>query len=555
MGKNGVPMTAADLARENAALRTRLEEAEEALRAIRSGEVDALVLPGPNGAEEVYTLKSADHAFRVLVEEMQEGAAVLSEDGSVLYANRRFAEMLNTPLEEVVGRPLGDFLVVEDQVAVQSLLRQARGGRDKGEFALRAGGAGEGVPGEGVPVYLSASAFEMDGQRAVGLVATDLTERKRGEQIAAANRAKDHFLAMLSHELRTPLTPVLTTVHLMEADPALSADQRESLAVIRRNVEMEARLIDDLLDLTRISRGKVELRQEVVDAHAALRAALEISQGDISAKRLEVSLGLWARRHHVWADPARLQQVCWNLVKNAVKFTPEGGRVSLRSSNDDGGGRLRVQVTDTGVGIDPETLPKLFNAFEQGERETTRRFGGLGLGLTISKALVDLHGGTLAAASDGRDKGATFTLELATADPVPQAPRPAAANEDPAPRRRRECRILLVDDHDDTLRVLTRLLRGSGYAVRAATSVAAALEAAGGAERFDLLISDIGLPDGSGADVIKQLKARYDIRGIAVSGFGMDEDVRRSREAGFDEHLTKPVNFQVLEAAIRRLAS
>jgi PAS domain S-box-containing protein len=544
MGEKGADMTTADLMRENAALRTRLDEAEEALRAIRSGEVDALVLPGPDGVEEVFTLKSADHAFRLLVEEMQEGAVVISEDGSVLYSNRRFAEMLNTPLEQVVGRPLGDFL--EDRVAVESLLGQASGGRERGEFTLR--GESE---GPGVPVFLSASAFEMDGQRAIGLVATNLTERKRGEQIAAANRAKDHFLAMLSHELRTPLMPVLTTVQLLEADPTLSVEQRESLAVIRRNVEMEARLIDDLLDITRISRGKVELRHEVVDAHGTLKAALEISQAEIAAKQLEVSMGLWAVDHHVWADPARLQQVCWNIVKNAVKFTPKGGKISLRTSNE-AGGRLKVDITDTGVGIDPETLPKLFDAFEQGERTTTRRFGGLGLGLTISKALVDMHCGTLTAASAGRDKGATFTLELATVAAEAIVSRDVA--EMPVPFRKRNFQILLVDDHDDTLSMMARLLRSLGYDVKTAANVATALEVAAG-EKFDLLISDLGLPDGNGVDIIKQVKTRYEIRGIALSGFGMDEDVRRSREAGFDEHLTKPVNFKVLDAMIRRLAS
>jgi PAS domain S-box-containing protein len=534
--------TAADLARENDALRGRLEEAEEALRAIRSGEVDALVLPGPDGSHEVYTLKSADHAFRVLVEEMQEGALVVSETGSILYSNRRFAEMLKAPPEEVLGGPLGGFLVLEDEVALESLLRHARGGRGKGEFRLRSG-AGH------VPVYLSASAFEMEGQRAVCVVATDLTEQKRSEQIDAANRAKDHFLAMLSHELRTPLTPVLTIVQLLEADRTLSPDQRELLVTVRRNVEMEARLIDDLLDLTRISRGKIELRMEVVDAHEMLKAALDIIQGDVIVKRLEVSLGLWAEAHHVWADPARLQQVCWNLLKNAVKFTPEGGRISLRSSNTDGG-RWRVEITDTGIGIDPQTLPRLFHAFEQGERATTRQFGGLGLGLTISKALVDLHGGTLAAASEGRDRGATLTLELGT---VATAAVPAPPDrQDSGASRPRQCRILLVDDHADTLRTLARLLRGLGYQIETATSVSSALRAAGNG-RFDLLISDIGLPDGSGLDIMNEARARFDLKGIALSGYGMDEDVRKSRQAGFDEHLTKPINFHLLEAAIRRV--
>jgi PAS domain S-box-containing protein len=530
----------AQVLRENSELRARVEEAEEALRAIRNGEVDALVLPGPNG-QEVYTLKSADHAFRVLVEEMQEGALVLSQHGSILYANRRFARMLNIPLEQVIGMPLGDFLVAEDRAAVEGMLKQAGVGADKGEFRLRAQGD------VNVSVYLSASAFFMEDQQAVGLVVTDLTEQKRNEQMAAADRAKDRFLAMLSHELRTPLTPVLATVQMMEMDPALSADQRESLGMIRRNVEMEARLIDDLLDLTKINRGKIELAHEVVDVHTTLEAALEISRDEIAAKQLKVSLNLAATARHVWADPSRLQQVIWNLMKNAVKFTPARGRIGIQSSNDEGG-RLRVEITDSGIGIDPRNLPKLFNAFEQGDRDVTRRFGGLGLGLAISKALVDLHHGTLTAASAGLDKGATFVLELAT---VPAAAAPAP--EEPSALSGRDhgvCRVLLVDDHEDTLRIMARLLRGLGCTVTTANAVATALKAAERGE-FDLLISDIGLPDGSGLDIMRRLKARYNIRGIALSGFGMDKDLLRSQEAGFEQHLTKPVNVQSLRAAIR----
>jgi PAS domain S-box-containing protein len=544
MSNNGANSAMAEALREIESLRARLEESEEALRAIRSGEIDALVLPGPDG-EEVFTLKSTDRAFRVLVEQMREGAVVVSETGSILYANRRFAHMLALPPEEIVGRTLVDFLVAEDRAAVETLLRQAHEGHDSGEFRLW---VNDGAEVKDVPVYLSASVFEMEGQPAVGLLATDLTDQKRSEQLAAANLAKDHFLAMLSHELRTPLSPVLSTVQLMETDATLSREQRESLGTIRRNVEMEARLIDDLLDLTRISRGKVELRQEVVDAHATLKAALEISQGDIAAKHLEVSLALWAERHHVWADPARLQQVCWNLVKNAVKFTPNNGRISFRSCDLEGG-RLRIEIADSGIGIDPQTLPKLFSAFEQGDRQMTRRFGGLGLGLTISKALVDLHRGSLTAASAGRNLGATFTLELKTvvaeAERIPTARAPANCSQ-------RECRILLVDDHEDTLRVMARLLKGLGYLVKTANAVRPALEAAN-AEQFDLLISDIGLPDGSGLDIMQQVKARHHVKGIAISGFGMDDDLRRSREAGFNEHLTKPVNFQTLEDAIRRV--
>ena len=368
----------------------------------------------------------------------------------------------------------------------------------------------------------------------------------------AANRAKDHFLAVLSHELRTPLTPVLAGVSYLETRADLPPELRSEIGSIRRNVEMEARLIDDLLDLTRVSRGKVELHFEVVDAHAVLRNSLENYQREVEEKRVEVALNLWAKNRHVWADPARLQQVCCNLLSNAVKFTPAGGRIVLRTEDDERR-RLAVRVTDTGVGIDADAMPRLFEAFEQGERTVTRRFGGLGLGLAISKALVDMHKGSLTAASDGKDKGATFTLRLDTI-PVPEAPElkppPRAGGTSPPSK---ELRILLVEDHEDTLRVMARLLRSFGHDVKTATTVKSALALSEG-EAFDLLVSDIGLPDGSGLDIMRQVKAQRRLKGIALSGFGQDEDFRRSREAGFEQHLTKPVNFQQLQQVIQRVA-
>jgi PAS domain S-box-containing protein len=371
------------------------------------------------------------------------------------------------------------------------------------------------------------------------------------EQAEAANAAKDQFLAVLSHELRTPLTPVLASVEMIGRKQDLPEEIASALETIRRNVQMEARIIDDLLDLTRISRGKVELRTEWVDAHGSLRHALEVWQQQVEDKGLEVTLHLSARRHHVRADPARLQQVFWNLIGNAVKFTPGGGRITLRSSNASPD-RLVIQVCDTGIGIDASLLPRLFNAFEQGERAVTRRYGGLGLGLSISKALVEMHQGTLTVASNGTGSGATFTLTLGIvpAPSVEQPAKPQAGSSSTAP-----VRILLVEDHEDTLKVMNRLLRYGGHRISMAASVQAATELAR-TETFDLLISDLGLPDGSGLDLIRLLKAQQPIvRGIALSGFGMDEDVQRSAEAGFDLHLTKPVNLTVLEAAISKLTS
>ena len=358
-----------------------------------------------------------------------------------------------------------------------------------------------------------------------------------------ANRAKDSFLAMLSHELRTPLTPVLTSVLALEQGDSLPDEVRASLQMIRRNVELEARLIDDLLDLTRISKGKVQLSLEEVDAHSLLRNALEICQGEIDKKQLALQIDFAAEKVSLGADPARLQQIFWNLIKNAVKFTPEGGRLQIRTQNLDG--QLQVEVSDNGMGIDAETLPKIFNAFEQGARS---QLGGLGLGLAISKALVETHKGTLTAASPGRDQGATFTAtfpvgELSAARHHTALPVVAVA--------RKSMRVLLVEDHEDTNRSLTQLLRRRGYYVQPAHSVKAALAAAA-QEQFDVLVSDIGLPDGSGIDLMEKLKGDHSIFGIALTGFGMEDDLRKSYDVGFHHHLVKPVDLNRLDALIQQ---
>lgn len=387
----------------------------------------------------------------------------------------------------------------------------------------------------------------------------DITDRKQAEnaldmareQAETANRSKDRFLAVLSHELRTPLTPVLTTVQLMERDTGLSDEIRKAASMIRRNIELEARLIDDLLDLTRISRGKLDLQITTVDVHEQLRHVMEMCNSDVRARMLHVAEHLEATEHHVPGDVARLQQVLWNLLKNAVKFTPIGRSIIIRTSVTEAG-RFCLTVQDAGIGIARDMLPKIFDAFEQGDIRTSRQFGGLGLGLSISKALVDLHGGTLIASSDGLGKGATFTLELPVAVPNATAPLTQA----PLPERTKSigpCRVLVVEDNDDTARAMTRLLRAGGYEVRIANTVAAALRVAG-AEPFDVVISDIGLPDGSGLDLMRQLTIKFALKGIALSGYGMEEDVQRSKQAGFAEHITKPVDIARLEQAVRRIA-
>jgi PAS domain S-box-containing protein len=413
--------------------------------------------------------------------------------------------------------------------------------------------------GSRASVLIGAAALERYPRKWIGFV-LDITERKRAEEswkeakdaAEAASRAKDDFLAVLSHELRTPLTPVLVAATAMLDDPATPIEVRPMLEMTRRNIELEARLIDDLLDVTRISRGKLQLNKEVVDAHALIHQAVEICRDDIQAGGLELDLDLTAESHHVDADPARLQQVLWNLIKNAVKFTPAGGRLAIQSRQGDDLG-LIVEVSDSGIGIEAAALPVIFDAFEQAEVTTRRRFGGLGLGLAISRAVTEMHGGRLSATSEGSGQGATFTLELAT---VP-APAPVVQERPPALQGQpthRPLKILLVEDNKDTLRYLSWILTQHGHQVRAVDRLELALDAAGETS-FDLVISDIELPDGSGLDLMRHLHTSRRIPAIAMSGFGSDEDIELSRASGFDEHLIKPVDFHRLSTAIRQLAS
>lgn len=374
----------------------------------------------------------------------------------------------------------------------------------------------------------------------------------------AASEAKDRFLASLSHELRTPLTPVLAVVSALAEDQRVPPDLRGPLNVVRRNVELEARLIDDLLDLTRIVRGKLELHPEVVDARQVVEHTLETCCGQAVAEGgLRVVTDLAAEDHRIWADPSRLTQVLWNLLSNAVKFTPAGETVTVRSRSE--GERLVLQISDTGVGIDAEKLPRIFGAFEQGRVRSPRGVAGLGLGLAISKAIVELHGGDLTAESPGQGQGATFTVSLPASLPqvdhetgeVSLMGEPLAALPE---REAREAglHILLVEDHADTAEAMAELLSLLGYQVTTTGTVAEALAAAREG-RFDLMLSDLGLPDGTGLDLMREIAGWNGLPGIAISGYGMEEDVRQSLEAGFRQHLTKPVTLQRLETAIREV--
>jgi signal transduction histidine kinase/ActR/RegA family two-component response regulator len=402
------------------------------------------------------------------------------------------------------------------------------------------------------------------------LVLRDITELKRAEEgrvrmlkeqaaraeAEAANRAKDRFLATLSHELRTPLTPVLATVTELLDQAPTPESLRSILEMIRRNVNLEVRLIDDLLDLTRIRGNKLHLKCEVVDAHELVQRVAEICQDDLRSAELQLVLDLAARRHDIEADPIRLQQVLWNLIKNAIKFTPAGGTVTIRTCDGEeirtGEGPsvagLVIAVSDTGIGIEPEMASRIFGIFEQGSASRARRSGGLGLGLTISRSIVEQHGGHLVATGDGPGRGATFTLlmpRVAAPAVIPTIEPVSPAEDTP----RRSLRILLVEDNADTLSYLSEILTRRGHEVRTATGVSQAMRIAAEIE-IDLLISDIELPDGTGMQLMGAIRAIRPVAGIALSGFGSSDDIELSRSAGFEIHLVKPVELHMLEEAI-----
>lgn len=454
---------------------------------------------------------------------------------------------------------------------VQTAIRAGLGSRLASSFPVAAGGRLLGV----FTVVLAGSASLGESELrfirtacdfvAAGLERARLTGELRGARDKAeqAGHAKDEFLAALSHELRTPLNPVLLIASDAAENPGFPAEARAQFATIRKNAELEARLIDDLLDLTRITHGKMPLEIKPGDAHSILEDALANVRAELTQKQIDLRLDLSASRTLIEVDAVRLQQVFWNLLRNAVKFTPENGTVTVRTRAE--GSTLTISVADTGIGLSPVEISRIFDAFAQGdhaEGRASHRFGGLGLGLTISRSIVEKHGGTLAAQSEGHGYGATFVVTLPLpAVPVAKSPVNAHGDLSPASPATKTGphlatiafkTILLVEDHEPTRKTLETLLRRRHFVVTSSGSLAGARGLAA-AQRFDVLISDIGLPDGTGFDLMNEMKG-LGVRGIALTGYGMEEDVGRSHLAGFSVHLTKPIQVRSLDLALAKLS-
>ena len=487
--------------------------------------------------------------------------------GKILQANDAVYSLLGFRTAEVVEHSLSRFISVDETREFMAALREvvARGVTRNARLTPRS------ASGEVIPTTLNASALrDPDGtvigaigilrdMRAYEMVVRELEES--GRKLDDANRAKDEFLATLSHELRTPLSSILGWVRLLRSGTLDPAGARRGLEVIERNTRTLAQLIEDLLDVSRIITGKLRLEVRPINLASVIVAAMEAVQTAADAKGIRLEASLDPSMGPITADPDRLQQVVWNLLTNAIKFTTTSGRVDVRLEPADS--LARITVSDTGKGIRSELLPFVFDRFRQGETSVSRRHGGLGLGLAIVRHIIELHGGIVRAESPGDGRGATFTVELpliatsiGTVEAV-AARRTFDSEPIVRPAALRGLRVLVVDDEADARELMRMILRSSGADVMAAGSADEAFEQV---EQWhpDILVSDIGLPGDDGYALIQRLRSREAERGgsipaLALTAYARAEDKARALAAGFQVHLAKPLEPAEFVAAIANL--
>jgi signal transduction histidine kinase/ActR/RegA family two-component response regulator len=518
-------------------LTERLEEAEETLRAVRSGEVDAFIVQGPAG-EQIFALRSAEQPYRNLIEDMLEGAAILTTDGDVAYCNRRFAELVSVPLEDVIGGAMERFIASTDRPAYRTLLRTGSGKR-RAQLTS--------ADGRTIDVLLSFTTSVSEDVERRNLIVTDLSElllaqsgRDRAEQ---ASQAKDEFMAMLAHELRNPLSAITAAVQVLEAAKGHEGAAARARLIIGRQAQHLARLVDDLLDVGRVVTGKIALDRRALDFCDLVRRTSAVFTEREADHRFAVNTT------PVWidGDAVRIEQIVSNIIGNAVKYTPVGGTITVSLGVEAGDAVLRVQ--DDGFGITHELLPRIFDLFVQGERTLDRSQGGLGIGLTLVRRLVELHDGTVAVYSEGPNCGSLFTVRLPAVASIGTC---AGAEEGPRMRTSHR-RVLIIEDNRDAREMFRMMLELEGHQVIDAEEGCAGLQLLR-AESPDVAFIDVGLPGLDGYEIARRFRAEAEADGgpgrrvllVALTGYGTPDALERSRRAGFDHHLIKPVNPEAL---------
>jgi PAS domain S-box-containing protein len=541
---------AGDLSRQNSELRERLAEAESVIKAIRHGDIDAVVVSGSDG-DRVFTLEGSDHPYRTLVESMNEGAATLTEEGVVLYSNPRLATLLGTSPTNMAGTHLRSCMPAADALQFEQLLRRCREGFVSADLTLRS------AAGESFPVQASLSPLVVRGVRCCCAIITDLSLAKHhaaladaaeyvrqvNDRLREADRRKDEFLATLAHELRNPLAPIRAAAYVLKKLNAEDPRLVQARDMIERQTAHMTRLIDDLLEMSRITQGKIELQRHTESLASVVAGIAETAQSVMSTREHEFIVKLPDDPLLIVADRIRIAQAIFNVIENAAKYTRPGGRVVLRASRDDS--HAVITVTDNGIGISPNMVARIFDMFVQADGGGRRAQGGLGIGLALSRKLIEMHGGTIEVASRGLGQGAEFTIRLPLGEA--QLPQGAAAEIDvsaaASPRR-----VLIVDDNVDAADSLCALLTLSGHTAKTVYRGADALQELPGF-RPDVILLDIGLPDVDGYEVARRARAQCGEHCptlVALSGWGQEEDKEHALEAGIDVHLTKPVDVATL---------
>jgi PAS domain S-box-containing protein len=491
------------------------------------------------------SVRESEARYRAIVESQAEMICRFRLSGEILFANGGYARMRATTPEALLNADFWEFVEEEDRLAVRTALEGLRPDAPSCRIENRF------LTAEGPRWTLwtnHAIAFDEAGRPTeVQSTGVDVSElREAQEALKSADRRKDEFLAMLGHELRNPLAPIRSGLQLLELDSTTAAERGETLSVMSGQVDHLVRLVDDLLDVSRIVRGRIALQRQSVDLRDVVRRAREVVAGDVESREQTLAVDLPEEPLWTDGDPVRLAQVLENLLVNASKYNIRGGRIDLSARRE--GALITIRIRDTGIGIDPELLPSVFELFTQAGRSIDRAQGGLGLGLALVQNLVRLHGGTVNAHSDGHDLGSEFTVQL------PAIETPAQVQSEPSPTGvPRGRRMLLVDDNAAALFVLSKLIAklGGHEIVTAADGPAALAQAK--AVRPEIALLDIGLPGMDGFEVARQMRSDPDLAGmtlIALTGYGQEEDRRKSQDAGFDRHLVKPVSIDDLRALL-----